>query len=132
MLQDVGQAEGAAAAGVRTGLGTNPRQRDIAFLNVIWQSFCRTFDKLKEVRQLEYELDFAQNRAKRDIAALQARLKQALGGGGGSNGAVGSGAPIGSGSGSLSAPSAQKAASSSHDKHASAGRQPLAAGKENV
>jgi len=82
------------------------------------------------VRQLEYELDFAQNRAKRDIAALQARLKQALGGG--SNGAVGSGAPIGSGSGSLSAPSAQKAASSSHGKHAMAGRQPLAAGKENV
>lgn len=35
---------------------------------------CRAFDKLKEVRQLEYELDFAQNRARRDLTALQARL----------------------------------------------------------
>jgi hypothetical protein len=35
---------------------------------------CRAFDKLKEVRQLEYELDFAQNRARRDLTALQAKL----------------------------------------------------------
>jgi hypothetical protein len=34
----------------------------------------RAFDKLKEVRQLEYELDFAQNRARRDLTALQAKL----------------------------------------------------------
>ena len=32
------------------------------------------FDKLKEVRQLEYELDFAQNRAARDKSGLKERL----------------------------------------------------------
>jgi len=36
------------------------------------------FDKLKEVRQLEYELDFAQNRAARDKAALKERLAASL------------------------------------------------------
>ena len=39
---------------------------------------CRAFDQLKEVRQLEYELDFAQNRAARDKAALKQRLAAAL------------------------------------------------------
>ena len=38
----------------------------------------RAFDKLKEVRQLEYELDFAQNRAARDKAALKERLVASL------------------------------------------------------
>ena len=38
----------------------------------------RLFDKLKEVRQLEYELDFAQNRAARDKAALKERLATSL------------------------------------------------------
>ena len=38
----------------------------------------RAFDKLKEVRQLEYELDFAQNRAARDKAALKERLTASL------------------------------------------------------
>ena len=39
---------------------------------------CSAFDRLKEVRQLEYELDFAQNRAARDKAALKERLAAAL------------------------------------------------------
>ena len=38
----------------------------------------RAYDQLKEVRQLEYELDFAQNRAARDKAALKERLAAAL------------------------------------------------------
>ena len=38
----------------------------------------RAFDALKDVRQLEYELDFAQNRAARDSAALKQRLATSL------------------------------------------------------
>jgi len=44
---------------------------------VCWAA-CSVFDGLKAVRQLEYELDFAQNRAARDKAALKERLAAAL------------------------------------------------------
>ena len=47
-------------------------------LNVRCSVACSAFDRLKEVRQLEYELDFAQNRAARDKAALKERLAAAL------------------------------------------------------
>ena len=43
-----------------------------------WWVLYRAFDGLKEVRQLEYELDFAQNRAARDKAALKERLTASL------------------------------------------------------